>query len=555
MMDDGGEIKARGRLFRAVGFRTARGTGGRLSTAGLASILSFLGVVGSCDEPAGPAIGQARVLWGDLRAGPHAVGFRAIFAADSSRRYWPEGDATDPAYRPLRVFVWYPAQETGDRMRFGDYFAPQEGLDAPVRDVEAALLVRDTFMVRFWSGFEPSHVLTLFDLPTAASRGAPPLAGPFPIVLNSLATGGYQQENVVLWEYLASHGYVVVAIPQLHARWPRIRLGSMSDLENPETQVRDLEYARRIAARLPFADPSRIGLVGYSGGSVYALFMAMRNGDVDALVSLDGTITFDNGRRLLGMPHYAPEHLSIPVLNLYKGTEAPDSALMSTLTRADRYWVELPRTIHMDFQQFPMLNAIDTTAVRSSRGRSVRAHDEARRSYEAMATILRSFLDATLGGNPEDWERTAEEPAGLGFAVGTAIVHPPAPRTGEATAVEVAGRLVARAASGETLDAVVANAALAGLDPDELGAIGGDLMSHRTPPRARAALAMLGLAARLDPENPFRLYELGDAHLSTGIEPERGYEYWRDFVERADAAGISDWRVDTARDALESRSR
>src|SRR5689334_15081235 len=57
-------------------------------------------------------------LWGSLRAGPHAVGFRTIYRFDRSRTWQAtRGQAVafapDLAGRPIRISVWYPAVRDG----------------------------------------------------------------------------------------------------------------------------------------------------------------------------------------------------------------------------------------------------------------------------------------------------------------------------------------------------------------------------------------------------------------------------------------------------------
>src|SRR5262245_21758157 len=82
-------------------------TTGALVVAGVA--LSF-----------GPASAQEPLLWGSLKPGPHAVGYRNLYQLDHTRRYDPEF-ATDPTKppvhkpRPIYICVWYPAQKTDAR--------------------------------------------------------------------------------------------------------------------------------------------------------------------------------------------------------------------------------------------------------------------------------------------------------------------------------------------------------------------------------------------------------------------------------------------------------
>lgn len=46
-------------------------------------------------------------LWSDLRPGPHAVGFRVVFATDTTRAWQRDQQISG---RPVRVSLWYPAR-------------------------------------------------------------------------------------------------------------------------------------------------------------------------------------------------------------------------------------------------------------------------------------------------------------------------------------------------------------------------------------------------------------------------------------------------------------
>jgi dienelactone hydrolase len=90
-------------------------------------------------------------------------------------------------------------------------------------------------------------------------------------------------ENVVLWEYLASHGYVV-------AGFPSVGIGSANLLANApglETTARDVEAVIAYLHRVPFADRTRLGAVGFSIGGAAALVVAARSAWIDAVAGLD----------------------------------------------------------------------------------------------------------------------------------------------------------------------------------------------------------------------------------------------------------------------------
>ena len=67
-------------------------------------------------------------IWGNLRAGTHAIGFRTIFRYDNSRT-WKSTRSYDGTFspdlngRPTQINIWYPASpdQSMRKMHFGDY--------------------------------------------------------------------------------------------------------------------------------------------------------------------------------------------------------------------------------------------------------------------------------------------------------------------------------------------------------------------------------------------------------------------------------------------------
>jgi len=60
-------------------------------------------------------LGQAPPLWGEIKPGPYAVGFRTIEKYDYSRTFQPAKDyfgnpVPGQTARPIQVCYWYPAE-------------------------------------------------------------------------------------------------------------------------------------------------------------------------------------------------------------------------------------------------------------------------------------------------------------------------------------------------------------------------------------------------------------------------------------------------------------
>jgi dienelactone hydrolase len=298
--------------------------------------------------------------------------------------------------------VWYPGrtdtQET-PRITFREYVTTE----APERLFQAyndALSSRDLDVARRQFA-EPADSLfeQLMELRTAAHRNIPPANGRFPLVVHSLGRNDYQAESTVLWEYLASHGYVVAVVPQVGATDDSPRL--QFTLEDLELQLRDVDFALAELTREPFVDASRTAVIGHSSGAVVGLLLASNDQNLDALVSLDGSITTTDGRDLLVEANWHPGAVSVPVLNLYAaGKRGIDLTVLDSLRSADRYHVGLGTgrppfyAVHFDFQNWPIYSLL--TGIEDSRGARWRSSATGRDFYLAACRLTRHFLDYVL---------------------------------------------------------------------------------------------------------------------------------------------------------------
>ena len=146
------------------------------------------------------------------KPGPDAVGLKVVEQYDFSRSYRSITDELGKPYqgeraRPLQTLIWYPAQKSsGKPMTVGDYgdlLATETSFGRPELSPD-------------WKQWLDSMKPTLKDSMWAV-RNAPLLAGRFPVVIYAPSLSSMSWENADLCEYLASHGYVVVASPDMGA--------------------------------------------------------------------------------------------------------------------------------------------------------------------------------------------------------------------------------------------------------------------------------------------------------------------------------------------------
>ena len=338
-------------------------------------------------------------LWGALRPGPHAVGFKVLHLVDDARPF--DSDAEGPTGRPIRILLWYPGEATTDpRLTFADYLQTRSG-DRRRAGFNEMLIARDRDTAR--RQFSPPDSGALFErlmnARTASRRNLRAASGRFPLVVHSLGLNDFQQESTVLWEYLASHGYVVATVPQLGSSLEQAGLRFSAD--DLEIQARDVEFAISALARTEGVDSRRIALTGHSAGAVVDLLVASRHTQVGAVASLDGSITTVDGREMLAALSLTAESLRVPLLNLYAaGKRDLDLSVVNAVRGTEVYSLAIGsgapplQATHFDFQNWPLYAVL--TGVEDARGAAFRSAETGAELYLAVCTLTRQFLDATL---------------------------------------------------------------------------------------------------------------------------------------------------------------
>jgi|GEM_PF-194420 len=352
--------------------------------------------------------------WKGLKAGPYEVGFRAIATTDATRSFQTPTDyrgrpRPDFGNRPVQVSVWYPAEYSpyADRMTYGDYVALLAWeLGAPKAGAEARQAAESQFLQMSGLPVTPegrAAFETLYREKVGATKDAKPAAGPYPVLVCAPGQGYPAFDNSVLAEYLASHGYIVVASPSM----------GPDGREMPDSPAamdagaRDLEYLVGYAQSLPQADPERIAAMGFSLGGSSAALCALRNARIKALVSLDGVLRDDRYlTQLKAFPQFQPEGLRGALLWIACGPanslpgfgegSFPEQAKYAELVKA-----VFPGLHHHDFSSMSSLQR------RRAQGSS-QDWSSATASYEAACRLILGFLDDRLKGIAQKLDQAPE---------------------------------------------------------------------------------------------------------------------------------------------------
>ncbi len=336
----------------------------------------------------------------DLDYGPYDAGFQILEAVDPSREICAETDAEcEIEGRPLRIFVWYPSEADGAELVFSDLVE----LDDPESTYAEFNDFQNNRIKRAFSG----QFFFLDDDPKAeksallqaqvlrARHDATPAGGAFPLIVHAVGLGSHQIEGVYLWEYLASHGYVVAVPGQLGL--DTANASARMDGPNASLIANDVAFTRDTVAAAGFgADASRAGYVGHSFGSVPILVSASHESERAApLVFLDGSVNNELGVAAFDETGADAGAVRSPVLNLMStGRDDLDPRLMDAVTNASVSSWRIPDASHFDFQNW----GVYMGQFGDDGSPALRRRTEERGSDVALAAIrqTRDFFEWTL---------------------------------------------------------------------------------------------------------------------------------------------------------------
>jgi hypothetical protein len=297
----------------------------------------------------------AQPTWHNLEAGEYAVGFCLLQEHDNSRVV---AGLTEQA-RPVRIYLWYPATTSSAKapMLFGRYAAIAED-DVWPSEISGPLREKLSFSrYALARSLGPEGFEALGEQPVRAFENAEPLPGPFPLIV--IGQGLYYESPVAfaaLSEYLAGRGFVVATCPLVGTHTPIVKL----DVEDLETQVRDLEFVIARARAFPPVGPDKLGVMGFDMGGMAGLILAMRNAGVDAFASLSSGILFPHPSGLpASSSDYDPLKLRIPWLHVERRRNAPPNvqapSLFETAVHSERYHLQIDDLEHVDSTSYALV--------------------------------------------------------------------------------------------------------------------------------------------------------------------------------------------------------
>jgi pimeloyl-ACP methyl ester carboxylesterase len=342
--------------------------------------------------------------------GPHPVGLKVIEQYDYSRVFQPTIDELGKPYegeraRPLQTLVWYPAQRTLSKsMTVGDYLN---------------LLATETRFgrPRMLPDYLTEGLKGALMTPLSAVREAPLARGRFPVVIYAASSDAMSWENADLCEYLASHGYVVIASPGMGVT------RRTSGIASANAQAQDISFLIGYAQSLPDTDMSAVAAVGFSWGALSSLFAAARDNRIEALVALDGSTRY-YPELVKQAGDVFPEQMTLPML-FFKGqhtledrerlrqqSDAPN--VLNAWVHGDLFSVQMLGLAHPEFCSVAHRNEIFWREEFARLQEADYSREDGAIGYAWVTRYTREFLDAYLKHDTRALEYLKNKPSGNG---------------------------------------------------------------------------------------------------------------------------------------------
>jgi hypothetical protein len=234
----------------------------------------------------------------------------------------------------------------------------------------------------------------LLQMNSNAYRDAPAAAGRFPVVINHPGAGGSFEDNAVLFEFLASHGYVVIS-----SAYQTNTAHVSNNIDGPSRSIRDMQFLLQAASKLPFVEINKIAGVGHSAGAQTLMrWIGEEDCPLHAMVSLDTTIEYLPrdwpGVKQLLQALEGMQKPVIPTMLFASAERHPNFQIFDRyLQRAPKYEVTVSNLRHNDYVSQGALRAVLVDSNSTDRKNSALTM---RRSYDQVCITIRYFLDAIL---------------------------------------------------------------------------------------------------------------------------------------------------------------
>ena len=361
--------------------------------------------------------GQTSIQKINLTAGEFNVGFRHYTINDSTRSYRIHNEFNNQLiYRPIPISIWYPAtieDSTSKQLTVLDYLEV-------LKEEEEWENLPDYFLLD-WFPYLWNTPENKAHLSEKVNAFADPefIDGHFPVVVYAPSYQASSIENFALFEYLASNGFVVISSPSRGTDTRLLEGGTTKDME---TQSRDVEFLLNEIHSYKNIDSEKVALMGYSFGGLANAVTVMKNKNIRAIVSLDGTERykyavlekspyFDLDKFTIPYVHFAQKEIPEEILNIDNIPAELNYKFQfyDSLKYSNAYSYRFHDLTHSYFSSFGVLFA-------NRDKRQDKSDDEIMTSYNLLSEHALQFLNATLKNDENSNAYIENSPDKNGFS-------------------------------------------------------------------------------------------------------------------------------------------
>lgn len=341
-------------------------------------------------------MGQTSLKEIGLYNGNYTVGFKHYKAHDSTRTYNRLFDwDTKSSARPVLTSIWYPAKRVSQS---NQPFSILDYMEILKEEEEWEYLPNEQILNWFYYANTPENQKHLSERTTAFLE-VEAAEGQFPILVYAPSYQATSIENFGMCEFLASHGYIVISSTSRGADNRFCEGGTPKDME---TQARDVEFLIGEASKMKNADTGKLALMGFSFGGLSNMVVQMRNENVKAVVSLDGTERYQY-QLLEKSPFFSLGKIDVPYLHMAQ-KDIPEEVmkedninpelnyrfqLYDSIQNGTAYQLKFNDLTHSYFSTLGVLFQTRDT-------RQDKSDNEIMKSYKWASEYVLNFLDANL---------------------------------------------------------------------------------------------------------------------------------------------------------------
>jgi len=258
----------------------------------------------------------------------------------------------------LLIHYWYPCKReiSAPRLSFKNYIdliAIREDYNKPAVEVNA----NSIDFINAYLGFAKRNfnidtsttTQDVLDCPVRAIQNAPMIDKSFPLIIYAPSNSKSSVQNFIICETLASNGFNVISVGSAGP----ISLKRTHGKSSTEAQALDMEFILGYIKDSLHVKYTDLGLLGFSSGCMATALYQMRNHDVDAIVSLDGSNEYFSYIFLFGLKDFNLNNTATPYCILTnKHEDFSFYPYYNSIVSTEKYMFKMPHLNHNGFVSY-----------------------------------------------------------------------------------------------------------------------------------------------------------------------------------------------------------